>query len=213
HAAEPNCKGSAEKKQRKDCPLDHVDHQAIRRSARAGLVHSIENFKVRVICETRETRLRHLERILTGLDKLATASVKPIEPKSKPGPNGSEDSRCTWMLFEDGGVRGNQEGRRDNKEVERLHSLGCVKGKPVPGMLAGLLGDLIGIGWRCHCHASARRPASVIVIRTTSNVRPPATMRSGVAVGSPPMHRCPLLPTGEPGARTLPSVAVSPGAG
>ena len=140
---------------------------------------------------------------------MATASVKPIEPKSKPCPNGSEDSRCTWMLFEDRGLRGNQEGRRDNKEVERLHSLGCVKGKPIPGMLAGLLGDLIGIGWRCHCHASARRPASVIVIRTTSNVRPPATMRSGVAVASPAMHRSTICSTVKPCAIMIASVAPS----
>src|SRR5262249_17376841 len=144
-----------------------------------------ENFKVRVICETRE--MRHLERILTGLDQLVTASVKPIEPKSKPCPNGSEDSRCARMLFEDGGVRGNQEGRRDNKEVERLHSLGCVKGNPVPGMLGGLLGDLIGIGWRCHCPASVRCPASVILTRAISTVLLPAPPRFGVeaSVGRP----------------------------
>src|SRR5262249_47027720 len=98
--------------------------------------------------------------MLTGLDKLATASVKPIEPKSKPCPNGGEDSRRARMPFEDGGVCGNQEGRRDNKEIEGLHSLGCVKGKPIPGMFAGLLGYVIGIRgchWPCRPDASKSR--------------------------------------------------------
>src|SRR5262245_2642847 len=55
--------------------------------------------------------------------------------------------------------------------------------------------------------SSTRCPASVIVIRTTSNMRPPPIMCSDVAVTSPEMHRSIICSTVKPCTSMIASVA------
>src|SRR5262249_26934398 len=55
----------------------------------------------------------------------------------------------------------------------------------------------------------AFRPASVIFMRTTSTGRPPATIRSGVAIARPAMHRSSSRGTGKPCASISASVTPS----
>src|SRR5215831_14900817 len=95
-----------------------------------------------------------------------------------------------WMCVEERREMRNQLRRYDNV-------LDFVEPNVITGWLVG----------RRHCFASARRPASVIVIRTTSNVRSPAIMCSGVAIASPAMHRSTICSTVKPCASMIASVA------
>src|SRR5262249_38708806 len=102
--AQSNCIDGTEKKQSDDRPLDNCDHAAIRRSAGSRFVHGLEDHEGLVIREVRKTLLRDFKRILTGINKLAAASVKAIKPVSNPRPNESKDRRRSRMLFGDGRV-------------------------------------------------------------------------------------------------------------
>ena len=58
-------------------------------------------------------------------------------------------------------------------------------------------------------HGPPARPASVIFMRTISTVRPPATIRSGVAIARPAMHRSTNSGTVKPCASMTGSVQPS----